>query len=177
MAAETTAADASAAAASTLPQFEIQYWSSQIFWLFVTFGLLYLVLWRFILPRISEGISERRDRIADDLDTAAKKQQEAEQAKKDYERALADARAKAHNIAETTRKSIDAEIAEEVEASEADFAQKQSDADTRIRDIKVAALANIDTVAADTISDITEKVAGMKPTAAKIKAAIAGVKG
>lgn len=177
MAAETPQAGADAAASGGLPQFDFSTWSSQIFWLVVTFGLLYFVLAKFILPRIGEGINERGDRIADDLDAASRMQKEAEQAGVTYERMLADAKAKAHNIAETTRKSVDEDIEKEVESAEAEFASKQAAADDRINSIRSSALAKIDTVAADTVGAIVEKVGNIKPTAAQIKSAVAAAKG
>jgi len=176
MAAETPHTDAAPAEAG-MPQFAFDTWTSQIVWLVITFGILYFVLSRFILPKIGGGITERSDRIADDLDAAGRMQKEAEQAGLEYERAVADAKAKAHNIAETTRKSVDAEIAKEVEAAEHDFSVKQASADARIRKIKDAAMAKIDTVAADTTSALVEKLLDSKPAAATIKAAITRAKG
>ncbi len=182
MAAETIHADdagqhAAEAASGGLAQFDLSTWSSQIFWLAITFGLLYFVLAKFILPRIGAGISERGDRIADDLDAASRMQKEAEMAGVAYERIMTDAKAKAHNIAESTRKSVDDEIAKEVDEAEAEFASKQAAADERIQNIRVSALSQIDTVAADTVNAILEKVGNIKPTATQIKSAIAALKG
>jgi len=165
MAAETSHNDAAhaEAASSGMPQFAFDTFTGQIFWLVLTFGIMYFM--------------DRGDRIADDLDEASRMQQQATQAEADYERALADAKAKAHNIAETTRKSVDAEIASDVEAAEADFARKQADADERIKAIKTSALGKIDDVASDTIGEILSKVAGVKSTSARIKSALSSVKG
>ncbi len=181
MAAETKyaedAAHKAAEASGGLPQLDFSTWSSQIFWLVVTFGLLYFVLSQFILPRIGQGINERSDRIADDLDSASRMQQEAEQAVIEYERTMSKAKAKAHNIAEATRKSIDADIAKEVEAAEADFAAKQSVADERIAKKRADALSQIDKVAQDTTAAIVQKLGNIKPTAAQLKKALGAVKG
>lgn len=181
MAAEKSYTDASHGAAEAasggMPQFEMSAWAGQIFWLILTFGIMYFILSQFILPKIGQGLTDRGDRIADDLDEASRMQQQAEQAQADYERALADAKAKAHNIAETTRKSVDEEITAEAEASEEVFAKKQAEADARIRNIKTAALGKIDDVAADTVGDIIAKIAGMKSSAASVKSAISSVKG
>ena len=170
----TKAADA---ASGGMPQFAIETWSGQIFWLFLSFGVMYFILSRFILPKIGQGLTDRGDRIADDLDEASRMQQQATQAEADYERALADAKAKAHNISETTRKSIDEELTAEAEASEELFARKQAEADARIRKIKTAALGKIDDVAADTVGEIISKIGGMKASAASVNSAISRVKG
>ena len=160
-----------------LPQFQFETWSSQIFWLILTFAVLYFVLSKFILPRICDGLTERSDRVADDLDAASRMQQEAEQAEIEFDRPLADTKAKAQNNADTNRRSVDAEIEKEVEAAEADFAAKQADADDRIRKIKTAAMAKIDAVATDTASALVEKLINTKPAAAAVKSAVSQAKG
>jgi len=177
MAAEKSYSDVSEATSGGMPQFAIDTWVGQIFWLFLTFGIMYFILSKFILPKIGQGLTDRGDRIADDLDEASRMQQQATQAQADYERALADAKAKAHNIAETTRKSVDEELTVEAEAAEEQFTRKQAEADQRIRTIKTAALGKIDDVAADTVGEIIAKLAGVKSSAARVKAAISGVKG
>ena len=180
MAAETAHSDGTHAADATsggLPQFAFETWTSQIFWLVITFAVLYFVLAKFILPKIDEGMTNRGDRIADDLDEAARMNQEAQQADLDYQQAMADAKAKAHNISETTRKSVDAEIEAEIEAAEAEFARKQDEADARIAAVKQAGMAKVDEVALDTVSAILDKVAGLKVTSAAVKTAVSSVKG
>lgn len=159
-------------AAAGLPQLDFSTWSSQIFWLVITFAALYFLLSKFILPALSAGITERSDRIADDLDAAARMQREAEQAEADFDRALADARAKAHNIGATTRASVETEIAAEVEAADADLARQQAAAETRIAGIRAKAMENVDGIATDATREILSALAGVKPTAASLKAAI-----
>ena len=79
---ETYKGAADQAASGGLPQLDYSTWASQIFWLFLVFGALYFVLATFILPRLREGLSERSDRISDDLDQASNMQREAEEARK-----------------------------------------------------------------------------------------------
>ena len=174
MAAETPHAEA---ASGGMPQFAIETWFGQIFWLFLTFGVMFFILSKFILPKIGQGLTDRGDRIADDLDEASRMQQQAAQAQADYEQALADAKAKAHNIAETTRKSVDEELEAEAVKTDEQFARKQAEAEDRIRTIKTAALAKIDDVAGDTVGEIIAKLTGVKTSSARVKSAITSVKG
>ena len=99
-------------------------------------------------------------------------QREAEEAEKTYNRALADARAKAMNVAETTKKSVDAEIAAEIEAADAQMDRQAEFADANIRKIKTKALANIETIAGETASEIISTFTGKTPTAAAVRAAL-----
>ena len=45
--------EAFAAESGGMPQLNPEFWISQIFWLTLTFGILYVVLSKFILPKIS----------------------------------------------------------------------------------------------------------------------------
>ena len=178
MAAEKTHASDAAhhaeAASSGLPQFDFATWSSQITWLIIVFGLLYFILARFILPKLGTTITERGDRIADDLDAASRMQREAENAQTAYERSVADAKAKAHNVAESTRQSINDEIAKDLEVADADAAKQAEAAEARIRKIRESAMANIDAVASDTASEIVAKLLGKAPTNAQLTRAFKG---
>jgi len=161
-------------ASAGLPQFDIGTFSSQITWLVITFGLLYFVLSKFVLPKIGNTISDRHSRIADDLDTASRMQREAEEAEKAYERVLADAKAKAHNVAESTRSSINEEIEREITAADLEAAAQAEKSEARISDIRTKALSNIDNIARDVASDIVKKFTGKAPTAAQLKKILNG---
>ena len=162
------------AAAGGLPQFDISTFSSQITWLIITFGILYFVLSTMILPKIGNTISNRHNRIADDLDTASRMQREAEEAEIAYERVLADAKAKAHNVAESTRASINEEIEREIAAADAEAAAQALKSEAKITDIRREALSNIDAIAKDAASDIVKKFIGKAPTAAQLKKILGG---
>ena len=154
------------------PPFNPDYFATQIFWLLLTFGILYLLLSRIFLPRLGKTIEDRSARIADDLDAASRMQKEAEEAEKSYERALADAKAKAHNVAETTRQSVDAEIKVEMDAADLEAAKASEAAETRIRAVRSKAMANIEAVAADAAQATVEALTGKKPTLAAVKKAL-----
>ena len=161
-------------AEGVFPPFDPTYFPSQIFWLLLSFGMLYFILKSVFLPKIGGVIEERSNRIADDLDTASRVQREAEEAEKAYDRALADARAKASNVAEATRQSIDAEIAAELETADAKAQEDASIAEARIAKIRQDALSNIDAVASDTASAIYAKLIGKAPTKSQLTKALKG---
>jgi F-type H+-transporting ATPase subunit b len=165
-------ADGGKDSGSAFPPFDPQYFAGQIFWLLISFAILYFMLSRVFLPRIGQTLEDRSNRIADDLDTAAQMQAQAEDASKSYERSLSDARAKAHNVAESTRASVDAELAKEMAEADA-MAEKQAEvAEARIRKIRTDAMANIDSIAADVAQAAIEAVSGKKMTAAAVTKAV-----
>lgn len=159
-----------------LPQLDASSWPGQLFWLAVTFGLLFFLLSRVVLPKIATTIESRRDRIADDLDAAAQNKREADEAVAAYERQLADAKAKAHAIAAKNKAKVDAEIAEESEAAEAEVAARQAAAEERITEMRTEALAHVKDVAAETASVLVETLTGTAPDAKSTNAAVKSVR-
>jgi len=154
------ATDTAVDAEKVFPILDFQYWPSQIFWLVTTFAVLYFLLSRLFLPSIGKTLEERSSRVADDLDQAARMQRESEDANEAYEASLKDARAKAHSVSEATRASVDEEIAREMGLADAEADKAALVAEERIREIRTAAMANIDAVARDTAQAITAKLSG-----------------
>ena len=74
-----------------MPQIEVSTFASQIFWLILCFATLYYLLSRKALPRVSEILEARQDRIAADLDHAQRLRRDAEKTLQTYEQAMAKA--------------------------------------------------------------------------------------
>lgn len=140
------------------PPFNTATFESQLIWLVITFVLLYYLMAKVALPRIATILEERRDRIADDLDQAAQFKAQTEQAIEAYETALANARAKAHAIAQETRDRLNAETDAHRERLENELNKKIEDAEARIAATKEAALANVRDIAADVASSIVTQL-------------------
>jgi len=129
-----------------MPQLDFSMYPTQIFWLVVTFGALFLVMWRVAVPRISDALEARQKRMDDNLSKAAEFKKEAEAAIAAYETSLAEARSEAHSaIAEANATLVqetsarDAELADKVKAmlaeSEENIAQAVEDAMGNVREI------------------------------------------
>jgi len=119
-----------------LPQLDTSTWPSQLFWLALTFGVLYWLMAGKFLPSLGGAIEERRDRVADDLDQASEFKRQAEEAEGAYNRSLADARAKAQAIAADTRAEMDEEIAGLQAETDAALDNQLSAAEARIASMK-----------------------------------------
>lgn len=160
-----------------MPQLDFSSWPPQLVWLAITFAVLYVLMARVALPRIATVLEQRRDRIAADLDDAARLRQETEDAIAAYEQALAEARAKAHAIAAEAREKLNAELDEERTKVDEQIAAKTEEAEKRIDAMKTAALAEVDQAASDTAEAIVRLLIGTRPAktdiAAAVKAALA----
>jgi len=178
-AAASTASDAAQhgaeEASAGLPQLDPAWWPSQLFWLVITFGVLYWLMAGKFLPAIGGAIEERRDRIADDLDQAGDLKRQADDAETAYNQSLADAKAKAQGIAADTRAKMDKEIAEIQAETDSALEKQLKAADVRINEMKTAATAKVRDAAIDTASAIVETLIDEAPTSDALAKAINSV--
>jgi F-type H+-transporting ATPase subunit b len=87
------------------PPFQSETFASQLVWLAVAFVLLYVLMSKLALPRVASIIEARQKRIEGDLAEAGLLKTQSDEAMAAYEKALADARARAQSIANETRDS------------------------------------------------------------------------
>lgn len=159
--------------AAFLP-FDPTTFSSQLFWLVVTFGALFFLMSRVALPRIGEVIEERRDRIQRDLDEAARLKSETDAALKAYEDAMAEARSKAQALARETREKLAAQTDAERHRVEEQLATKIAETEKRIEATKDRAMASVNDIAADTAVAVVRALTGKDVTADEARKALAG---
>ncbi|UJQ95835.1 F0F1 ATP synthase subunit B [Mariluticola halotolerans] len=148
---------------SAFPPFDSSTFGSQLLWLAIAFGLLYVLMSRVALPRIGEILEVRRDRIEGDLAEAERMRQKTDQALADYEKALADAKAKSQGIAEATRSKVKTELDAKRTKVEADLSKKMSEAETRIQATKAEAMGNVGEIAVDTAQALVAQLLGKVP--------------
>jgi len=158
------------------PPFDSSTYPSQILWLVITFGLFYLFLKKVVLPRIGGVLEVRRDRIAQDLDQAARMKAEGDAAVAAYEQELAEARAKASTIGQQARDAARADADAERKRIEASLDAKLDESEQRIAAIKAKALGEVGTIAVDTAEAIIQQLVGGKVDRAAIAAAVDSAK-
>ena len=165
------------AAEAAFPPFDPTYFASQLFWFAISFVLLYVLLSRFVLPRIGGAIEERRDRIADNLDAAAEMRDQADETVKAYEKELADARARAQSVAAEAKAEADKEIAEATREADAELDAKLAEGEERIRKMREKALGEVRSIAAGAAASAAEQLAGLEISEADAEKAVDAVKG
>jgi F-type H+-transporting ATPase subunit b len=159
------------------PPFDSSTFPSQLLWLAITFGLFYLFLKNVVLPRVGGILEVRRDRIAQDLDQAARMKEEADAAVAAYEQELADAKAKANVIGQEARDSAKADADAQRKAIEEGLAAKLAEAETQIAGIKASAMKEVGAIAEETSAAIVQQLTGGKVDRAALAAAVKLVRG
>jgi F-type H+-transporting ATPase subunit b len=158
------------------PPMDATTFPSQIFWLVVFFGLLYLLMSRLALPKMEAVLANRHKTIESDLAKASALRNETEAAVQAYEKALADARAKAQGIAGETRAKMSAEMDAERAGLEKKIGAKTAEAESRIAAAKDQAMKDVGEVAAETAAEIVSELTGATVSKAEAVKAIAGMK-
>lgn len=151
--------------AAGFPPFKTETFPSQLFWLAITFGFLFLVLWRVAGPKINAAITGRRGTINGSIAEAGKARGDAEAAQAAYETALAKARARANALAEDTRTKLNAEIAKAKAAADAKAHDAMAAADARIASTRESAKTAVTAAARDAAIAIVERLTGDKVSA------------
>jgi len=143
-----------------LPQLNTDTFAGQIFWLFVSLIFLFVVIWRVAAPKIGGVMDARAGRIKGDIDAAADAKRKSEEALAGYEKALADARARALKIGDDMRKASQAEADAKNAAEGQRVAAETAKAEARIAEMRKAAMANVATLAGDVAAEIVSKLTG-----------------
>ena len=68
-----------------LPQLDPTWYASQSFWMLFTFCMMFLVMWRFVMPSMRATVDARRSRIENDLQRTEELKNEASRLLKELE--------------------------------------------------------------------------------------------
>jgi F-type H+-transporting ATPase subunit b len=157
-----------------MPQIEqMGTYLSQAFWLVVTFGVLYVVLWKVVLPRVSLILLDRQEKIDDDLRKAEEFKAEADQAIEAYEKLVADARAEAQRVTHEASETIAADAAQRQEALTAKIKADTDAAEQRIEAARADAIASIQSVSAEVAQAATARLIDTDVASSDAEAAVA----
>lgn len=157
--------------AAPFPPFNTATFASQLFWLVVLFGFLYIVLSRFILPRLGGVLEHRESTIANDLDEAARLSEQAKEAQKAIEIAVAKAHAKARETANKARLKIDQSITAETAKVDAELETKLDAAEQRIEKLRSEAMKRVEGIAEDAAQSILSRF-DVSPAKGEIQGAV-----
>jgi len=155
-----------------MPQLNPEFWISQIFWLILAFGSLYILLAKFILPKISNNLEARKSQIAENIEAAEKKREESDKKLKDYEKIINDAKNEAKNILNQAREKILRNINSKKESLEKEIDIEIKKAEKEILDFKNESPEKINKIAIETSTDLIKKIIGAEVNNSNISAIV-----
>ena len=161
-----------AAESGGMPQLNPEFWISQIFWLTLTFGILYIVLSKLILPKISANLELRKSQIQENIE-AAEKQRESSEAKiKEYDEIILKSKLEAKNIFRKAREKVIKDISSKQNVLDKQIDEEIQKAEKEIQILKDNAPIKINKIAIETSSELLKKLIGAEVNNSSISAIV-----
>ena len=161
-----------AAESGGMPQLNPEFWISQIFWLTLTFGILYIILSKLILPKISANLELRKSQIQENIE-AAEKQRESSEAKiKEYDEIILKSKLEAKNIFKEAREKVIKDINSKQNILDKQINEEIQKVEKEIQILKDNAPIKINKIAIETSSELLKKLIGAEVNNSSISAIV-----
>ncbi len=146
------------ASESGMPQLNSEFWIGQIFWLVIIFSILYLIIWKIFLPKITSSIENRKFRMVNDLNEAERLKENAEKKLKEYNKIIDDAKREAKKIFENSKKKLDEDISNKRKKFNEEIEKELLVTEKEILELKKSSISNISKIATDISADVIKQI-------------------
>lgn len=143
-----------------MPQFDTHFFSSLIFWEFISFGILFWVLWKFAFPPILQTLDERERKIKESLEQADRHRAEAEQKMQEYEAKLKTASREAETLLAAAKERAQRIMEENEQRLRTETQRSKEDATREIEQERRRAIQDIRNQTTEMALLVAEKVVG-----------------
>ena len=161
-----------AAEKAGMPQLDTEFWVSQIFWLTITFGILYVVLSKFILPKISANLEVRKSQILDNIEAAEKQREESELKIEEYEKIVQSSKNEAKNYFKQTREKLLKNINLKKDSLDKELNLEVQKGESEIQELRDRASEKINKIAVETTKDLLQQLIGADVNSSSISAIV-----
>ena len=155
-----------------MPQLNPEFWISQIFWLTLTFGILYLGLSKLILPKISTNLETRKSQILENIEAAEKQREDSQTKLKDYEEIISKSRVDAKTIFNQAREKALKDINTKRQVLDKQIDDEIVKAEQEIKILRESAPDKINKIAIETSSELVQKLIGAEINNSSISAIV-----
>ena len=155
-----------------MPQLNPEFWFSQIFWLIITFGVLFIVLSKLILPKISANLEARKSQILENIGAAEKQKEASENIIKEYEKIILDSKNEAKNYFNKARGQILKDIDKKRKTLKNEINEEIKKAEKEIVDLKNKSPEKINKIVVETSSNLVKQLIGVEVNNSSISAIV-----
>ena len=155
-----------------MPQLNPEFWVSQIFWLTLTFSILFFVLSKFILPKISENLESRKSKILENIQLAEKQREESEKKIKEFEKIILDRKNEAKKYFNDNRQKLLLEINKKKDVLEKEIDEEIKIVEKEIKDLKNKAPEKINKIAIETSTSLIKQLIGIEVNNSNVSAIV-----
>ena len=164
--------EAFAAESGGMPQLNPEFWISQIFWLTLTFGILYIILSKLILPKISYNLESRKSQILENIEAAEKQRENSEEKLREYEEIVSKSKMEAKSIFNQAREKALKDISAKKEVLDKQIDDEIGKAEQEIKELQSGAAEKINKIAIETSSELIQKLIGADVNNSSISAIV-----
>ena len=155
-----------------MPQLNPEFWVSQIFWLTLTFGILYIVLSKLILPKISANLELRKSQIQENIEAAEKQRESVNTKLKEYDNIILKSKLEAKKIFRDAREKVIKDINSKKETLDKQIDEEIKKAEQEIEVLRKNAPEKINRIAIDTSAQLVKKLIGAEINNSSISAIV-----
>ena len=141
-----------------MPQLNPEFCAAQIFWLILTFSVLYLIIWKIFLPRIAYSIENRKSKILNDLQETEKLKENAEKKLQEYNQIIESSKKDAKKISEDNKKKLDKDIGAKKQKLNEESEKELKDVEKEIKNMKKSSLLNINKIAEEVAVEVVKQI-------------------
>jgi len=164
--------DVFAAENGGMPQLNPEFWVSQIFWLLITFGILYLVLSKLILPKISKNLESRKSQISENIEAAEKHRENSDSKLKEYDDIILKTKLEANNIFKEAREKVIKDINSKKENLDRQIDGEIKKTEQELEIFKKSSPEKINKIAIETSTELLKKLIGAEVNNSSISAIV-----
>ena len=155
-----------------MPQLDTEFWISQIFWLTITFGILYVLLSKLILPKISTNLEIRKSQILENIEAAEKQREESELKITEYEKIVQNSKKEAKNYFKQAREKVLKDIGLKKESLDKELNKEVQKTEAEIQELRERAPEKIKKIAVETSGDLIQQLIGAEVNGSSISAIV-----
>lgn len=144
--------------AGGLPQFNPEWFPSQLFWLAITFAVLYMFFGRVTLPRITQTLEARQRKIADDMAQAEDLTKKAQTTREEFEREMAKAQEKAGAAIRAIEDKVKEKTNDRLYSFRTKFTAEIARAESDLARERERLVMELNNIAAETAAHATSKI-------------------
>ena len=155
-----------------MPQLDPEFWLSQIFWLIISFGIMFIILSKFVLPNISSNLETRKSQILSNIETADKQRKQSEDKIEEFNKVILNSHQKAKSVINLTKKKLNEDLNKKRETLEIELNKEIGDAENEILDLRKKSPEKINKIAIETSSDLLIQLIGTEVNKSNISAIV-----
>ena len=141
-----------------MPQLNPEFWFSQTFWLILVFTILYLIIWKRILPKITDNLENRKKTISTDLEEAQNLKKLAEERYKEYKKLINDAKNESGKIISESKLKLDQDLNNKKMEMQKEIDREINEVEKEIKNFKKKSLESVSKISKEISSEVIKKI-------------------